>query len=111
MRTRVPVQQLASLTPRGFSILYPSCEQLQVPGQFVGVRLISDDLAHGSDTSEGRAADRLLSIASSPYAARRDSSNLDATIIEVKSHAIAQEATFIEIHGCHIPPPPIRGSA
>ena len=58
-------------------------ERAQVPGQFVGVRLISSDLEAGSDTSEERPADRLLAITSSPYAARRDSSNLDATIIEV----------------------------
>ena len=43
-----------------------------VPGQFVSVR-----------HEGGAAAARLYALANSPYAARRESANLDASIIEV----------------------------
>ena len=56
----------------------------QVPGQYVGVRLEAVDAAVGSPAGGAvLTADKLLAIASSPYDARRESSMLDASIIEV----------------------------
>ncbi len=58
----------------------------QVPGQYIGVHLEPVDATSGSsDGGDTRNADRLLPIASSPYDARRESSLLDASIIEVCS--------------------------
>ena len=60
------------------------CAHHQVPGQYVGVRLEHQDADVSSSATIGmRPADRLLAIASSPYDARRESSMLDASIIEV----------------------------
>lgn len=44
-----------------------------VPGQYVAIRMVGD-------TSTGR---QVYGLSSSPYAARRDSSLLDASIVEV----------------------------
>ena len=51
---------------------------LQLPGQMVGVKYCTDGQNQPSKT-----ASRLFAIASSPYESRRDSSLLDASIIEV----------------------------
>ena len=47
-------------------------DDFTVPGQFVAVR------HEGSDLKQ-----RLYALANSPYAARRESANLDASIVEV----------------------------
>ena len=63
---------------------YLQCMHLQVPGQYVGVHLAPIDMPSGSNAGDDtRTAHRLLPIASSPYDARRESSLLDASIIEV----------------------------
>lgn len=65
----------------------------QVPGQFVALRLGSSDDASAAAAGNGSssaAADStgaaaVLPIASSPIAARADSVNMDASVIEVGS--------------------------
>lgn len=51
---------------------------LQLPGQMLGVKYCSD-----GQNQPRKTASRLFAIASSPYESRRDSSLLDASIIEV----------------------------
>ena len=58
---------------------------VQVPGQYVGVRRQPQNSAVDRTLTDGDwSAERLLAIASSPYDARRESSMLDASIIEVR---------------------------
>lgn len=52
-------------------------DEFTVPGQFVAVR------HEGSDLKQ-----RLYALANSPYAARRESANLDASIVEVCSQQL-----------------------
>ncbi|GIL87393.1 hypothetical protein Vretimale_1684 [Volvox reticuliferus] len=52
-------------------------ESYTIPGQCVGLRLL------GGPQSASSAPSRLFSIASSPYASRRDSAYVDASLIEV----------------------------
>ena len=61
-----------------------------VPGQFVAIRYCKENGAAGSSSrssscAEGALAEaaRLFALASSPYEARRDSANLNASIVEV----------------------------
>ncbi len=63
-----------------------SCLKLcRVPGQFVAARYCSHDQGSGrtDECSEMVVARRLLSLASSPYEARRDSALLDASLVEL----------------------------
>ncbi|KAK9802950.1 hypothetical protein WJX72_006330 [[Myrmecia] bisecta] len=53
----------------------------KVPGQFIGIRYPADS-AH-TQTGPLRPANRLYAIASSPYQAKSESADLDASIIEV----------------------------
>ena len=80
------------LIPKCASPLVPkTCGQqqhercdVQVPGQYIGVRRQPQDATADRTLSDGDcSAERLLAIASSPYDARRESSMLDASIIEV----------------------------
>jgi hypothetical protein len=67
---------------------------LQVPGQALGVRLpgtlgaVAADGASGANTSavspSSLPKECLFHIASTPYASRRDSAYVDASIIEVR---------------------------
>ncbi|KAI3438700.1 hypothetical protein D9Q98_001120 [Chlorella vulgaris] len=60
-------------------------DDYRVPGQFVAARYCSHDQGSGStdECSEMVVARRLLSLASSPYEARRDSALLDASLVEL----------------------------
>lgn len=58
-----------------------------VPGQFVSVR-----------HEGGAAAQRLYALANSPYAARRESANLDASIIEVCTLAFTPRPSAEYLH-------------
>ncbi|PNH00177.1 hypothetical protein TSOC_014015, partial [Tetrabaena socialis] len=53
-------------------------ESYTVPGQCVGVRVLAPDGASAAPEPPRR----LYSIASSPYASRRDSAYVDASLIE-----------------------------
>ncbi|GAB4816983.1 hypothetical protein N2152v2_004029 [Parachlorella kessleri] len=55
----------------------------QAPGQFVAVRYCSGGSSMENSGFNAVLAKQLKAIASSPYEARRDSANLDATIIEL----------------------------
>lgn len=51
---------------------------LQLPGQMIGIKYCAE-----GQQEPTQAAKRLFAIASSPYDSRRDSSMLDASMIEV----------------------------
>jgi hypothetical protein len=68
-----------------FANCLPCIKLCRVPGQFVAARYCSHDQGSGStdECSEMVVARRLLSLASSPYEARRDSALLDASLVEL----------------------------
>lgn len=66
---------------------------LQLPGQMIGIRYCADGQEEPTQTAK-----RLFAIASSPYDSRRDSSMLDASMIEVSpGTCVAQVAPSL----CH----------
>ena len=57
-------------------------ESYTMPGQFIAVRFPGEGEG-AATTANSRVADKLYSLASSPYESRRDSAYFDASIIEV----------------------------
>lgn len=63
---------------------------LQLPGQMIGIRYCAEGKEEPTQTAK-----RLFAIASSPYDSRRDSSMLDASMIEVSLTSV--------LHICILP--------
>lgn len=75
-------QNLKSCSLKGLSLVMTYCISpgacLQLPGQMIGIKYCADGQEEPTQTAK-----RLFAIASSPYDSRRDSSLLDASMIEV----------------------------
>ncbi|KAL3136385.1 hypothetical protein ABBQ38_005642 [Trebouxia sp. C0009 RCD-2024] len=69
-------------------------DSYKLPGQMIGIRYCAEGKEEPTQTAK-----RLFAIASSPYDSRRDSSMLDASMIEVlvDKNGCADEATLAEL--------------
>lgn len=86
--------------PNPFATPAPLLPPTQIPGQCIGVRLPAPSTSGGN----GPAAEQppaqglpkqLYNIATSPYASRRDSAYVDASLIEVRQSPIPTMQVFI----------------